>query len=131
MYTTFGLWGWWPYCPKKNTQCPKACAIQTHSNRKSFTILTSNDIIIPKLQLNPNFSNLQWKRKLDRRIGYFEKSGVTKITVFDWGEENDFYFELLGGSKKSGFEKLGSNCSCLKPRILYDIDRLPNKIKSL
>ena len=40
---------------------------------KTVTILTSNErIIIPKLQLNPV-----------RKIRYFEKSGVTKITVFD------------------------------------------------
>ena len=52
--------------------------------RKTITILTSNErIIIPKLQLNPDLSNLQGKRKLVRKIGYFDKSGVTKITVFD------------------------------------------------
>ena len=51
---------------------------------KTFTILASNErIIIPKLQLNPDFLNLQGKRKLVRKIGYFEKSGVTKITMFD------------------------------------------------
>ena len=50
---------------------------------KTFTTLTSNErIIIPKLQLNPDFSNLQGKRKLVRKLGYFEKSGVTKITMF-------------------------------------------------
>ena len=63
----------------KITQCPKACVVQTHSNRsknKMFTILTSNDrIITPELQLNPNFSHLQEKRKLVRKIGYVEKSG--------------------------------------------------------
>ena len=51
---------------------------------KTFTTLTSNErIIIPKLQLNPDFSNLQGKRKLFRKIGSdFEKSGVIKITMF-------------------------------------------------
>jgi len=34
-----------------------------------------------------------------------------KITVFDWGEGNDFWFELLGGSKKWGFEKSGFQCT--------------------
>ena len=51
---------------------------------KTVPILTSNErIIIPELQLYPNFSNLRGKRKLVRKIGYFEKSGVTKIRVFD------------------------------------------------
>ena len=40
---------------------------------KTFTILAYNaGIIIPKLQVNPV-----------RKIRYFEKSGVTKITVLD------------------------------------------------
>ena len=48
-----------------------------------FTILTSNErIIILKLLVNPVFSSLQGKRKLVRKIRYFEKSGVTKITMF-------------------------------------------------
>ena len=43
----------------------------------TFTILTSNEsIIILKLQLHPDFSNLQGQRKLVRKIGHFEKSGV-------------------------------------------------------
>ena len=67
---------------------------------KTLPIRTSNErIIIPKLQLNPNFSNLRRKRKLVPKIGYFEKSGVTKITVSDEGEGNDFCFEFSGGSK--------------------------------
>ena len=67
---------------------------------KTLTFLTSNErIIIPKLQLNPDFSNLRGKRKLIRKMGYFEKSGVTKITVSDGGEGNDFWFELSEGSK--------------------------------
>ena len=44
---------------------------------KTFTIITSNErIIILKLRLYPDFSILQGKRKLVRKIGYFEKSGV-------------------------------------------------------
>ena len=101
---TFGLGGAVTLLPEKITQCPKECVVQTHSNRhktKTLPILTSNErIIIPKLQFNPNFSNLRWKRKLVRKIGYFDKSGVTKITVSDEGEGNDFCFELSGGSKK-------------------------------
>ena len=62
---------------------------------KTFTILTPNECITnPKLQLNPDFSNLKGKQKLARKIGYFKKPGVTKITVFDLGEGNDFCFEL-------------------------------------
>ena len=50
---------------------------------KTCTILTSNErIIIPKLQLKPNFSNLQGKQKLFRKTRYFERSGATKITMF-------------------------------------------------
>ena len=68
--------------------------------RKTLPFLTSNErIIIPKLQLNPNFSNLRGKLKLVRKMGYFEKSGVTEITVSDGGEGNDFWFELSEGSK--------------------------------
>ena len=29
-----------------------------------------------------------------------------EITVFDWGEENNFYFELSGVSKGWGFKKM-------------------------
>ena len=101
---TFGLGGAVTLLPEKITQCPKECVVQTYSNHhktKTLPILTSNErIIIPKLQFNPNFSNLRWKRKLVRKIGYFDKSRVTKITVSDEGEGNDFCFELSGGSKK-------------------------------
>ena len=53
---------------------------------RTFTILMSNErtcTIIPKLQLNPDFLNLQGKRKLVQKSRYFEKSGVTKIKMFD------------------------------------------------
>ena len=67
---------------------------------KTFPFRTSNErVIIPKLQLNPKFSNLRGKRKLDRQMGYFEKFGVTKVIVSDGGEGNDFWFEFLEGSK--------------------------------
>ena len=61
---------------------------------KTFTILTPNKrIIIPKLRLNPDFSNLQGKRKLVRKIGYFEKSEVTKITEFLWSHSKRLFSE--------------------------------------
>ena len=91
--------------PEKNYTVPKSMFSTTHSNRsknKNVPILTSNErisIIIPKLQLNPKFSNLRGKRKLVRKMEYFEKSGVTKITVSDGGEGNNFWFELSEGSK--------------------------------
>ena len=90
------LGGWWSYCPKKITQCPKECVVQTHSNlskTKTLPIRTSNErLIIPKLQLNPNFSNLRGKRKLVRKVGYFEKSGVRRgkrllFRVIRWFEK--------------------------------------------
>ena len=72
---------------KNNTMPESMCCtkrIQTAVKTKTFTFLTSNErLFIAKLQLNPDFWNLQRKRKLVRKIGYFEKSGVTKITVFD------------------------------------------------
>ena len=74
---------------------------------KAFTILTSNEtIIIPKTQWNIDFSNLQRKGKLVWKIGY-SSTNEGKIKVFDWGEGNDFLFELSGGPKKWGFEKSG------------------------
>ena len=67
---------------------------------KTLPFLTSNErIISPKLQLNPNFSNLRGKRKFVRKMGYFEKSGETEISVSDGGDGNDFWFELSEGSK--------------------------------
>ena len=116
--------------PEKNYPMPENHVLykrtQIPVKTKTFTILTSNErIIIPKLHLNPDFSNLQEKRKLVRKIGYFEKSEVTKITVFDRGEGNDFCFELSGGSRNRD-----STVVILKPGILYDFDRLPSKSKT-
>ena len=66
---------------------------------KTLPIRTSNKrTIIPKLQLNPNFSNLRGKRKLVRKMGYFEKSGVTKISVRRRRGKR-LLFELSEGSK--------------------------------
>ena len=85
---TFGLGGAVTILPEKKYTMPESmcCTKRTQIavKPKTFTFLTSNErIIIPKLQLNPDFSNLQGKRKLVRKIGYFEKSEVTKMTVFD------------------------------------------------
>ena len=97
---------------------------------KTLPIGTSNKrIIIPKLQLNPHFSNLIEKRKLIRKMGYFEKSGVTKITVSDGGEGNYFWFELSESSKNR--DSTVVQYFSLKPHILSDLDRLPSKIKNL
>ena len=94
-------------------------------------IRTSNErIIIPKLQLNPNFWNLIGKRKLVRKIGYFEKSGVAKIAVSDWEEGNDFCFELSGGSKKWGFEKSGFYCSYVSWNLAYSLTLIDCLVKS-
>ena len=76
-----------PCCPKNLHNARKRVLYkrtQTAVKTKTFTFLKSNErIFIPKLQLNPNFWNPQRKRKLVRKIEDFEKSGVTKITVFD------------------------------------------------
>jgi len=49
------------------------------------------------MQWNLDFSNLQGKRKLVRKIGEFEKSGAKLQRLTEKG--NDFWFELSGGSK--------------------------------
>ena len=47
--------------------------IQNRGKTKTLSILTSNErIIISKLQLNPNFSNLRGKRQLVPKMGYFK-----------------------------------------------------------
>ena len=79
---------------RKNVLC-KRTQIAVKQKRSQFLRLMN----VLSFQ-NPNFSNLRGKRKLVRKIGYFEKSGVTKITVSEEGERNDFCFELSGGSKK-------------------------------
>ena len=115
----------WPYCPpQKNHNARKhelykrtQIAVKT----KTLPILKSNErVIIPKSQLNPNFSNFRGKRTLVQNIRYFEKSGVTKITVFDWGEGNDFRFALSGGRRKRWrFEKSGFHCSYFSWNLAY------------
>ena len=88
--------------PEKNYTMPESmcCTERTQIaiKTKTLPILTSNErIIFPKLQLNPSSPNLRGKRKLVGKMGYFEKSGVTKITVSDGGEGDDFWFELSEG----------------------------------
>ena len=63
-------------------------------------ILTSDErIIIPKLQFSESeFFEPERETKIGSKN--FEKSGGIKITVFDRGEGNDFWFKLSGGSKK-------------------------------
>ena len=83
---TFGLGGAATLLPEKlhNGRKHVLYKTQTAVKTKTFTFLTSNErILISKLLLNPDFCNLQRKRKLVHKVGYFEKSGVTKITVFD------------------------------------------------
>ena len=72
----------------------------------TFTILTSHEtIIIPKLQWNPDFPNLQGKRKLVWKIAKFENSGQKphsgiKIIPFFCVEGNDFWIQVIGWSPK-------------------------------
>ena len=72
----------------------------------------------------PRETKIAFKKRSVREIG-------SKITVFDWREGNDFWFKLLGGSKKRGFEKSRFHCSLLKRRILlaYNFNRQPGKIR--
>ena len=92
--------------PEKITQCPKACDVQTRSNRiKNKNVHNSYvnaRIIISKLQLNPDFSNYQGKRQLFRKIGYFEKSGETTISFPRRGKR--LLFRVIGRFEKLGFE---------------------------
>ena len=98
---------------------------------KTLPIRTSNErIILPKSQLNPNFSNLRGKRKLVRKIGYFEKSGLPKIEVSHWGEGNDFCLELSGRSKKWGFQKSGFYCSYFSWNLAYSLTSIDCLVKS-
>ena len=69
---------------------------------KTLPILTSNGrIIIPKLQLNSNFSNLRGKRKLVRKMGYFEK-----FWSILWASCHKLYWEVLFLEQNSVFWSL-------------------------
>ena len=97
---------------------------------KTFTLLASNErIIIPKLQLDPNFY-LEGKRKLVRKIGYFEKSGV-KLQCSTEERETTFVSSYREVRKNEGSRNRDSTVVILKPRIPYDLDQLPSKIKNL
>ena len=115
---------------KKITQYPKACVVQTHSKTKMFTILTTSNecIIILKLQLNPNFSNLQGKRKLVRKIGYFKKS-VVKLQCLTEERETTFVSSYREVRKNEGSRDRDSTVVTLNPRILCDFNQLPTKTK--
>ena len=94
---------------------------------KTFTILTSNEhIIMPKLQLNPNFSHPQGKRKLLQGIGYFEKSGLAKERETTFVPRNREVKKNPEGSRDRNATVL-----ILRPNILYDLDQLPSNIKNL
>ena len=54
---------------------------------------------------NSSFSNLQGKRKSVDLKNHVVREIGEKITVFDWGEGKDFWFELSVGLKSRGFEK--------------------------
>ena len=78
--STFGSGGAVTLLPERKLHSARKHVLyrgtQVAVKTKTLPILTSNArIIIPKLQLNPNFSNLRGKRK----FGYLEKSGVTKF----------------------------------------------------
>ena len=66
------------------------------------------------------FLNLEGKQKFVRKIGEFEKSRV-KITVFDWGEENDFRFELSGVQKNEGLRNRDSTV-LLKQQDFFSVN---------
>ena len=85
---TFGLGGAGTLLPEKKIHNARKHVLDKRTQiavkAKTLPILKSNErVIIPKSQLNPNFSNFRGKRTLVQNIRYFEKSGVTKITVFD------------------------------------------------
>ena len=105
------LGGRWPFCPKKNYKTPKASVVYTYSNRsknKNVSNSQSNEtVIIPETKRNSYF--LEPPRELVKIA--FKNRTVREITAFDWGEGNDFWFELSGGSKNCGFEKSGFHCS--------------------
>ena len=73
-----------------------------------LTIVTIIDLGLWPLQWNPDCTNLQGKRKLVRKIGEFEKSGVKNCWL---RRGNDFWFELSGGSRNWGFELSGFHCN--------------------
>ena len=101
--------------------------VQIAVKTKTFTILTSNKtLIIPKLQWNPDFSSLQGKRK----FGYFEKSGV-KLECLIEERETTFVSSYQRVPKNEGSTNRDSTVVILKPRILYDLDRQPSKIRNL
>ena len=57
---------------------------------------SSLSVIVIQVQWNPDFTNLQGRRKLVRKIGEFEKSGVKRQCSTEEGKR--LLFELSGGS---------------------------------
>ena len=78
---------------------------------KTLPILTSNETG-DTAETQPNFDFLEPPRELMKIA--FKNRTVREITAFDWGEGNDFWFELSGGSKTWGFEKSGFHCTCFE-----------------
>ena len=94
----------------------------------TFTIPTSNErIIIPKLKLNSNFSNLQGKRKLVQKNRIFREKSQCSTEE----RETTFVSSYREVRKNEGSRDRDSTVVILKSRILYDLDRLPSKIKNL
>ena len=85
-----------------------------------------------------SFQNYSWLRIFRTSEGnenwfeiwYFEKSGVTKITVSDWGEGNNFCFELSGVSKKWGFKSSVFNYSYFSWNLAYYLTSIDCLVKS-
>ena len=83
--------------------------------------MSNETIIIPKIQENSDFSKLSaGKVKL-----------VRKITVFNWREGKDFWFELTGQVwKNEGSRNWDSTVVILKPRIVYSMTSMDSLVKS-
>ena len=64
--------------------------------------------------VNPDFTNLQGKRKLVRKSESSRNRGQN-----DRG--NDLWFELSGGSKNWGFEKSGFHCNTDHHKTLHKV----------
>ena len=58
------------------------------------------------LEWNPDFSNLQGKRKLVRKIGEFDKSGVKLQCLTEDGKRRTFGSSYRELRKTEGFDKL-------------------------
>ena len=71
-----------------------------------------------------------FSKKLVRKIGYFEKSGV-KLQCSTKERETTFGSIYRKVRRNEGSRNWDSTVVILKPRILYDLDRQPRKIRNL